>query len=144
MKELIGKLSRGIISNNLPVIETSVNTIELSVEAGRTITGTFDVFTEREYEIKGIIYSSHDSVTIIDNQFIGTKNTIRYEVCAFSYEPMDIIEGRFNIVSNCGETFIPFKVNVLKKSILSSIGEISNLFHFVNFHIYLLLHNNFD
>ena len=132
MKELIGKLSRGIISNNLPVIETSVNTIELSVEAGRTITGTFDVFTEREYEIKGIIYSSHDSVTIIDNQFIGTKNTIRYEVCAFSYEPMDIIEGRFNIVSNCGETFIPFKVNVLKKSILSSIGEISNLFHFVN------------
>lgn len=132
MKELIGKLSRGIMDYNIPVIETSVNTIELSVEAGRKITGSFDVFTENGYEVKGIIYSTHDAVTITDDQFIGDRRTIHYEVSAVAYEPEDIMEGRINIISNCGETFLPFKINVVFKSIPSSIGDISNLFHFVN------------
>lgn len=132
MKELIGKLSRGILDYNIPVIETSVNIIELSVEAGRKITGSFDVFTDNGYEMKGIVYSTHDGVSIPDNQFIGNRCTIRYEVSARFCEPEDMIEGRINIVSNCGEIFLPVKIQVTAKSISSSIGEISNLFHFVN------------
>lgn len=132
MKELIGKLSRGIMDYSIPVIETSVNTIELSVEAGRKITGSFDVFTENGYEMKGIVYSTHDAVRIADDQFIGDRRTIRYEVDATFYEPDDVLEGRINIVSNCGEIFLPVKINIISKSIQSTIGEISNLFHFVN------------
>ena len=80
MKELIGKLSRGILDYSIPVIETSVNAIELSVEAGRKITGSFDVFTGNGFEMKGIVYSTHDGIVITDDQFIGDRCTIRYEV----------------------------------------------------------------
>lgn len=132
MKELIGKLSRGILDYSIPVIETSVNDIELSVEAGRKITGSFDVFTGNGFEMKGIVYSSHDSIVITDDQFIGNRCTIRYEVSARFCGPEDIFEGRINIVSNCGEIFLPVKIHVTAKSLPSSVGEISNLFHFVN------------
>lgn len=132
MKELIGKLSRGILDYSIPVIETSVNAIELSVEAGRKITGSFDVFTGNGFEMKGIVYSTHDGIVITDDQFIGDRCTIRYEVSARFCEPEDILEGRINIVSNCGEIFLPVKIHVTAKSLPASIGEISNLFHFVN------------
>ena len=44
MKELIGKLSRGIIEYDLPEAEVSVTTIEKTVEAGTVFRGSFEIF----------------------------------------------------------------------------------------------------
>lgn len=134
MKELIGKLSRGIIEYDSPLIETSLSAIELSVEAGKSVSGSFNVYSNDGYPIKGIVYSTQDAFKIVSENFITHDGEceIKYCVECKSYEPSMAFEGRINIVSNGGEIYIPFSVKIASTSVSSSIGEIWNLFHFVN------------
>lgn len=132
MKELIGKLSRGIIEYNLPEIEISVIDINLSIEVGEVYRGSFDIYAKNDRELKGIVYSTDEKFKIITSQFVGKNNKIEYEISGKIAEPGDEITGRINIVSNGGEVYIPFSVNVKAESIPSSIGDISNIFHFIN------------
>lgn len=46
MKELIGKLSRGIIEYNLPEVEVSVTDIDKSIEAGELYHGSFEILVK--------------------------------------------------------------------------------------------------
>ncbi|MBQ3544953.1 MAG: hypothetical protein IJA34_08220 [Lachnospiraceae bacterium] len=132
MKELIGKLSHGIIENNIAELEVSVTSIEESIEAGTVFRGKFEIFNKNEGELKGIIYSSNEYLRILNDQFVGKNSKIEYEVNTKYMEPGDIISGKINIVSNGGEVFIPFMINIIAESIPSSIGNISNIFHFLN------------
>lgn len=132
MKELIGKLSRGIIEYDLPEAEVSVTSIEKNIEAGTNFRGSFDVFCKKERKLKGIVYSTNEYLKIINNQFIGISNKIEYEVNVDKLEEGDTVTGRINIVSNGGEIFIPFNIKIEPEGLPSSIGTINNLFHFMN------------
>lgn len=132
MKELVGKLSRGIIEYSVPEIETSVFEIEESIEEGKTIRGSFEVFCEQDFELKGIVYSTNEYLNIVTEQFIGNRCKIEYDILAEILEAGQVLEGRINIVSNGGEAFIPFKITIIAESIPSTIGNISNLYLFVN------------
>lgn len=132
MKELIGKLSRGIVEYDLPQIETSVIDITEEIEEGQRSRGFFEVFSKNERELKGIVYSSDNRVKIRNNQFIGKRCKIEYDIYGENLENGDNIKGRINIVSNGGEVFVPFDISIKNESLPSSIGEISNLFHFIN------------
>lgn len=132
MKELIGKLSRGIIEYDLPEAEVLVTTIEKTVEAGTVFRGSFEIFGKQENKLKGLVYSTNEYLHILNSQFIGSRNKIEYEVCTEKLCAGDVVTGRINIVSNGGEIFIPFQITVEAEGIPSSIGTISNLFHFLN------------
>ena len=132
MKELIGKLSRGIIEYNLPEVEVSVTDIDKSIEAGELYHGSFEIFSKDDNELKGIVYSTCEKFKIINDQFVGRNNKIEYVIDGKNSEIGDVIKGRVNIVSNGGELFIPYTIAVKEESIPSSIGDISNLFHFIN------------
>ncbi|MDE7432570.1 MAG: hypothetical protein K2N34_11755, partial [Lachnospiraceae bacterium] len=56
MKELIGKLSRGIIEYELPEADISITSIERNIEAGTNFRGSFEVFCKQERKLKGIVY----------------------------------------------------------------------------------------
>lgn len=132
MKELIGKLSRGTIEYNLPELEVSVTTIEENVEAGSKCNGSFEIFSGNGMELKGIIYSTDERFRILNDQFIGKDNVIRYEISGEHMERGEKIKGRLQIVSNGGEMFIPFSINIIEEGLPSSIGDIYNLYHFIN------------
>lgn len=132
MKELIGKLSRGTIEYKLPEVEVSVTDIEKTIEEGSVCHDSFEIFSENNKELKGIVYSTDERLRIINDQFIGERCVIRYEISGKKMESGDTIQGRINVVSNGGEMFIPFTVHIKAESMPSSIGEISNLFHFIN------------
>ena len=80
MKELIDKLSLGVIEYTKPVIEVSADEIILNIEAERVYEGSFKIISANEMPLKGIIYSTDNRLSIINGQFIGTDNTIRYKV----------------------------------------------------------------
>lgn len=132
MKELIGKLSRGIIEYNLPEVEVSVTDIDKTIETGELYRGSFEIFGKNDNELKGIVYSTSEKFKIVNDQFVGKVNRIEYIIDGKYCETGDVIEGRVNIVSNGGELFVPYRINVKEESIPSSLGEISNMFHFIN------------
>lgn len=132
MKELIGKLSRGIVENNFAKAESLVTSIEEKVEEGSVFHGSFEVFNEKNGALKGIVYSTTEYLKILNNQFIGEKNIIKYEVNTKGFRSGESIIGRINIVSNGGEFFIPYNIAIEEKGIPSAIGNICNIFQFMN------------
>lgn len=132
MKELIGKLSRGVIEYDLPAVETSV--LEISKELCEDVNeeGAFSVFCENDLILKGIVYSTSDRVTIENHKFIGKTSIIKYHVNTKGCDDGTVINGSFNVVTNGGEVFIPYNFTVKKYMLESSEGEVENLFHFAN------------
>lgn len=132
MKELVGKLSRGVIEYDLPTVETSVSEISKELYDDENAEGAFSVFCESDSEIKGIVYSTSDKVIVKNDKFMGQSSIINYFVNTKGCEDGTVITGRFNVVTNGGEVFIPYNFEIKKCKIESTDGEIENLFHFTN------------
>lgn len=132
MKELVGKLSRGVIEYDLPTVETSVSEISKELHDDGNAEGAFSVFCENDSVLKGIVYSTSDKVTLKNDKFMGKSSIINYSVDASGCEDGTVIRGNFNVVTNGGEVFIPYSFAIRRCIIESSDGEIENLFHFAN------------
>ncbi len=139
MREIIGKLARGIYEYELPVIMSSVSIIEETIETGIIYNGSFELYSENEEELKGIVYSTNDKFIIINNQFIGKRNKINFKVLTEFTEIRDNVSGNINIVSNGGEIVIPFKINIEPAGIKTTSGIIKTLDEFVE-----LVINSYD
>ena len=132
MKEYIEKLSLGTCEYENPVLQTSVLNIELNINSDSIQTGEFVVSTGNDKMLKGVVYSTHEKIRIINNTFFGKEISIKYEIDANGLIKGEEINGAINIVSNGGEITIPVLVNVETVSVTTSIGEVKNLFHFAN------------
>lgn len=132
MKDFIGKLSRGVIEYEKPVVEASVTDIDKTIHAGEAYEGAFSVLCENESALKGIVYSTSEFVVLDNNTFTGKGSIIKYNVVTDNMEPGYSVEGVFNIVFNGGEITIPYKFNIVNVPIESSEGIVDNLFTFTN------------
>ncbi len=134
MKELIDKLARGKIEYELPVLEVSVAQIDTVLHSEKVSEGSFEVYSSNNKELKGVVYSTHEFVHIVESNraFQGVSSTIKYYIDTEFLNEGDVIDGFINVVTNGGELAIPFKFTIDSTCITSSIGEIKNLFHFAN------------
>lgn len=132
MKELVGKLSRGVIEYDPPTVETSVAEINRELQEEEKLEGAFSVFCENDSKLKGIVYSTSEKVILENDKFTGKNSIINYFVNTDGCENGTVINGSFNVVTNGGEVVIPYHFTIRKDKIVSSDGEIENLFHFTN------------
>ena len=132
MKETVGKISRGIIEYNTPVLGVSVSELEENIEKGNVYTGEFCIYSEDDRELKGVIYSSNCMVKLINAQFVGVKCAIKYEIDTTYLEENEKVEGKFVIVSSGGEASVAYSFTVTMPSVKASIGDINDLFNFAN------------
>lgn len=112
-------------------LEFSCESIELNVRAGELLEGSFHIYADWKYA-EGRIYSSDTRMRLSDFEFRGKESEINYCFDASSAEVGNVIKGAFDIISNCREYTIPYKINVQKPQLVCSIGNIKNLFHFTN------------
>ncbi|MBE5922302.1 MAG: hypothetical protein E7269_06075 [Lachnospiraceae bacterium] len=131
MKSTIEKLSRGKIEYELPVMGVSISEITVKVEAGSIEPGHFEIFSVNGLELKGVIFATTEHFKLEMDQFVGTKAQIRYTVSAEHLISESDIDGELHIVSNGGETLIPYHIHVEERSYNSSIGQINNYESFV-------------
>ena len=112
MRERINRLARGIIDNGSPELVLTPERVEASVPAGEVIRGEILVSSGNNLHIKGLVYSSHARVQVVDNAFGGLRNRIIYEVNSRYTEHGDVIKGSFYLVTNGGEREIPYSLRV--------------------------------
>lgn len=111
-------------------LEFSCESIELNVKAGEMLEGSFHIYADWSYA-EGRVYSSDTRMRLSNVEFRGKESEIVYCFDAVA-EAGTIIKGEFDIISNCKEYTIPYKINVQKPQLVSSIGNIKNMFHFTN------------
>lgn len=132
MKELIDKLSLGIIDYEIPAAAADLDSIERSMMPEELYEGNFQIINRGKGKLKGIIYSSDRHVKMKTKVFSGDKSIIRYVIDTRCLEEGTQINGNICIVSNGGELYIPFSVKVHTKSVNTSLGEMRNMFHFAD------------
>ena len=112
MKERINKLARGIVDLACPELRLSDTAFHGMVCAGETLKLDLILTSENGILLKGLIYSDSPYVTIQKNTFLGLRTRISALVDARALKDGDHIEGGLCIVSNGGETRLPFAFEV--------------------------------
>lgn len=132
MKEKITQLSRERFEYELPKIICSEDKLEIEVETGRIVKGTFTIKNTEGRHMKGLLYSSSHLLRLTETSFVGTEAVVEYIFHAEDIRAKDKINGIISIVSSCGEKELPFEIVVTEKCIEASFGEVRDLFHYAN------------
>ncbi|MGN0160842.1 MAG: DUF5717 family protein [Lachnospiraceae bacterium] len=132
MKDTINRLARGAFEYEPPIIEISELNIEETVGINSIYCGELHIRSVGGQNIKGVVSSSNHAVTMDKSTFVGVDNMVSYRVDTRGVSRGEKIEGRFNVISNGGETGVTFTFKVVDTSVDSSMGAIKNLFHFTN------------
>ena len=130
MKEKIERFSKGIFEYEQPETVLSQDVLTIFIPEGETQTGSFVISNSENTPMKGLLYSSSGILRLGTGAFSGISNEITYEVNCRHMEQGEKVEGRIDIVSDCGERQLPFTITVLKTNCNSSVGNISNFFSF--------------
>ena len=112
MKERINKLARGIVDLACPKLHLSDSAFHGMISAGETLKLDLMLTSENSIFLKGLIYSDCPYVTMQKNTFLGLRTRISCLVDARALKDGDHIDGGLCIVSNGGETRLPFSFEV--------------------------------
>lgn len=132
MKEKIERLSKGIMEYELPHICLSVESLNITVEAGKLWEGFFSISNNANRPMKGLVYSSDGLLTFSDSTFYGLDNCITCQFDASHRKAGDRLIGEISIVSDCGEKTLPFEAEIEAPGYASSLGRMKDLFQFAN------------
>ena len=113
-------------------LDFSCPRVALSLQAETACEGSFFVYGPEGLVTEGHVTASDLRMECVTSQFAGSEDEISYRFDAAGMEAGEEVNGFFYIISNRGEYYLPFQVNVLQNEISSSLGEIRNLFHFTN------------
>ena len=130
MRDYINRLSRGKSIYEIPKLSFDKEQVSLRVTASKITEGSFTLTSSKE--VKGMVYSDDERVTLISNTFKGKVWEVNFQVNAQGLAVNDEIEGNFIIESNAGEKEIPFVFRCEPKTMSSSLSEISNVLTFAN------------
>ncbi len=132
MREKIERFAKGIFSYNNPQLLTSVASINIPAEAGKSVEGSFVVSSSGAVPFKGFVVASDSLISFEKNTFYGAENEIRYKFDAAYLDINDNVQGSFTVISEFGEIDIPFQAKCRVPACHTSIGPASDLFHFTS------------
>lgn len=132
MREVIDRILEEKYEYERGELSFSVSRIEINLQAGEDYEGSFYLSGDPEYITEGYIYTSDNRMECLTGQFSGTGEEIGYLFHGKGMETGDVLQGSFYVVSNQGEYELPFVVMTVGKTLMTSLGEMKNLFHFTN------------
>lgn len=132
MREVIDRILDGKFEYERGELSFSESRIEINLQAGEDYEGSFYLNGDPEYIVNGYIYTSDSRMECLTKQFSGTGEEIGYLFHGKGMEAGDVLQGSFYVVSNQGEYELPFVVMTAGKTLMTSLGEMKNLFHFAN------------
>lgn len=113
-------------------LDFSYPRLELTIEKGETVEGSFMVYGFPGKLTKGYITTSDMRMECLTPEFCGNEEEIKYCFHSGGMEEGDVVKGEFFVISNQGEYYLPYVVTVAHHVLESSLGGIKNLFHFAN------------
>ena len=132
MYSAVKRILAGEFNKEAGPLGFSDSRIELTVQEGKICEGSFTILGPEKEATEGRVISNRLRMQCLTGRFSGSREEIAYRFDAAQMEEGETLQGEFDIISNRGEYSIPFKVTVEGEELESSLGTISNLFHFAN------------
>lgn len=135
MDKYIENLVKGAFEYDTGKLVLSEKKIELSCAPGETREGSFSISSAEDRNVHLRIYPSDPRIAVSTGAFDGNMAAglnVAYSVTSFGLEAGDVFKGELAIISDMGEYVLPVILNVVREHLISSAGQIKNLFHFTN------------
>lgn len=132
MKEIVDRLLQGKFEYEEKGLDFSTPRIELSMSPGEVTEGSFTIFGPENRLVDGTVSATDIRMEVLTKTFSGSPYEVSYRFSAAGLASGDVLQGDFRVISNQGEYVLPFVVTVRHEQIVSSLGDIKNLFHFAN------------
>lgn len=132
MEAITQSLIDGKFKYDAGSLDISSRKIELSIQKGAEVRGSFHICSVNGTDVKGEVLSSGMRMTCLTPSFEGVQTEILFSFSGAGMEEGDIHKGEFFIISDAGEYTIPYVVTVEHGIMDSTLGPIKNLFHFAN------------
>lgn len=132
MRQVVEEILNGKFYYDNGSLDFSCPRIELSLHDDEAVEGSFTVYGPPGRITEGYAVSSDLRMECITKRFGGSQDEIHYRFHAQGLEAGEEIRGAFNLISNHGEYYLPFSVSIIPETIMSSLGNVKNLFHFTN------------
>lgn len=132
MEKVIDRLLEGNFDYENGSLDFSCSKLELSIKQGECFEGSFKILGDEGRLTQGSVISSDGRMECLTTEFAGSEEEIFFCFHGEKLEEGDVVKGEFYVISNQGEYYLPFVVNVEYTVLTSSLGNIKNLFHFAN------------
>ncbi len=132
MRQIIREILEGNFRADNTTLNFSCPRIDLTLLPDCVHEGSFTIYGEEGVVTEGKALSSDIRMECLTPEFAGLQDEIYYRIDTTGMKVSDTVKGNFYIESNQGEYYLPFSVTIDRKVINSSLGEIRNLFHFIN------------
>lgn len=132
VNSVIDRLLNGQFDNIERTLSFSVPRLELSIKPGEVLEASFTIYGPKDRPVQGLISTSELRMQVITADFSGYEYEVGFKFDGTGLSAGDVIKGEFSVISNQGEYQLPFVVNVEISHVMSSMGPIRNMFHFVN------------
>ncbi len=132
MKEVIDRLLEGNFDYENGSLDFSCSKLELTIKQGESLDGSFKILGDGGRYTQGYVLTSDSRMECLTTEFVGSEEEIFFCFHGEDLEEGDVVKGEFYIISNQGEYYLPFVINVEYTVIMSSLGNVKNLFHFSN------------
>ena len=132
MKELFARISTEDWEETGGSLELSCQEVGLALEKDEVREGFFTVTGEPGQVTEGYVSCDEERMECLTSFFSGSVENIEYRFDSRGMREGEERRGRFLIVSNRGEYEVPFQAVVVHKELVSSEGELGNLFQFTN------------
>ncbi len=132
MRDIISRVLEGNYIQSSGILNCSASKVEIAVSCDCDYEGSFRIFTSDGSVLESRIISSDARMEVLSPEVAGTESDISYHFHGDLCKPGDEIKGGFSVISDHGELNIPFIVKIEPGELLSSAGQIRNLFNFVN------------
>lgn len=132
MQNTISQILEGNFEYGNGSLDFSCEKIDISIRKGQQYEGSFRIYAPEGRLSRGSVISSDWRMECLAGEFAGSEEEISFRFHGETLEEGDVVKGRFDVISNQGEYYLPFVVSVERSLPESSVGTIKNLFHFAN------------
>ena len=115
MRKRIKQLARGKFEYAKPELLLSEEEISFSVIEGEDYEGSFTIENPKEIKLRGLVYSTHPRMEVLNPQFEGEQVCIRYKFNSFGLSEGLTEKGDFVIVCNQTVISLSFCASISKK-----------------------------
>ena len=130
MRKRIKQLARGKFEYAKPELVLSEEEITFEVCENEVYEGEFTIETTSDAKIRGLVYTTHPRMLVLNPQFEDEKVRIRYQFHTNGLTEGLTEKGDFVIVCNQNEISLSFCASISKKYANTSIGPVKNLYDF--------------
>lgn len=125
MQKRIRQIAAGKFESDQPSLSISDEELFLTVTEGQEYTGEFEITSENNIPVRGIVYSTHPRMECLTPQFEGENIRIRYQFHSKGLVEGQEEKGAFVILCNQSVHSLSFCVSISRLYAQTATGAIA-------------------